>query len=249
MFDLLPGTVRPQDVLAAPNGPRGTRQDVRGLIESASTPLSEVRGDPGVRATRPPAARVHRLRLAASVTAGTICHRSHVPLTKWFLAMYLNAESKRGISATELQDKIGVSYPTAWFMLFRLGAAMGQREARHLLRGLVQMDDVYCGGGGHGRVGRGATKAVVAVRVNERGVPQHLKIVPVRDCTQETVNEAVVARFVAQGAKIVSDGPSAFGALERAGFPQEAVPTKHLPEGVEPFPVLHTKGTQPQRSV
>ena len=34
----------------------------------------------------------------ASVTADTIFHRSHVPLTKWFLAMYLNAESKRGIS-------------------------------------------------------------------------------------------------------------------------------------------------------
>jgi transposase-like protein len=110
------------------------------------------------------------------------------------------------------------------------------------------MDDAYYGGEGHGRVGRGATKAVVAVSVNGRGVPQHLKIVPVRDCTQETVNEAV-ARFVAQGAKIVSDGLSAFGALERAGFPHEAVPTKHLPEGVEPFPVLHTKGTQPQRSV
>ena len=178
----------------------------------------------------------------ASVTAGTIFHRSHVALSKWFLAMYLNAESKRGISASELQDKIGVSYPTAWFMLLRLRSAMGQREARHLLSGVIQMDDAYYGGEGHGRVGRGTTrpKAVVAVSVNEHQVPLHLKIVLVRDFTQETVNQAV-ARFVEQGAKIVSDGLSAFDALERAGFRHEAVPTKHLPEGVEPFPVLHTQ--------
>jgi len=176
------------------------------------------------------------------VTAGTIFHRSHVPLTKWFLAMCLNAESKRGISATELQHKIGVCYPTAWFMLFRLRSAMGQREARHLLRGVVPMDDADYGGEGHGRIGRGTRrpKAVVAVSVNEREVPQHLKIVLVGDFTQETVNEAVF-RFLEQGAKIVSDGLNAFGALERAGFRHEAGPTKHLPEGVQPFPVLHTQ--------
>lgn len=167
----------------------------------------------------------------ASVAAGTIFHRSHVPLTKWFLAMYLNAESKRGISATELQDKIGVSYPTAWFMLFRLRSAMGQREARHLLRGVVQMDDAYYTAARDTDASAAGTrrpKAVVAVSVNEREVPQHLKIVLVRDFTQETVNEAVT-RFVEQGAKIVSDGLNAFGALERAGFLHEAVPTKHLP--------------------
>ncbi len=181
-------------------------------------------------------------RHQASVTAGTILHHSRVPLTKWFLAMYLDAESKRGISATELQHKIGVCFSTAWFLLFRLRSAMGQREARHLLRGVVQMDDAYYGGEGHGKVGRGTIrpKAVVAVSVNEREVPQHLKIVLVRDFTQETVNEAV-ARFVAQGAKIVSDGLTAFGALERAGFSHEAVPTNHLPEGVEPLPVVHTQ--------
>ena len=126
---------------------------------------------------------------------------------------------------------------------------MGQREARHLLQGVVQMDDAYYGGEGHGKVGRGTIrpKAVVAVSVNEREVPQHLKIVLVRDFTQETVNEAVT-RCVAQGAKIVSDGLTAFGALERAGFSHEAVPTNHLPEGVEPLPVVQTNGTQSQRS-
>ena len=84
-------------------------------------------------------------RHQASVTAGTILHHSRVPLTKWFLAMYLDAESKRGISATAVQHKIGVCISTAWFLLFRLRSAMGQPEARHLLHGVVQMDDAADG--------------------------------------------------------------------------------------------------------
>ena len=45
-----------------------------------------------------------------SVTAGTILHRSHIPLTKWFLAFYLVMSDKRGISAVELSKSIGVTY-------------------------------------------------------------------------------------------------------------------------------------------
>lgn len=51
-----------------------------------------------------------------SVTAGTVLHRSHVPLTKWFLAFYLVMSDKRGISAVELSTSIGVTYKTAWYM-------------------------------------------------------------------------------------------------------------------------------------
>lgn len=40
------------------------------------------------------------------VTAGTVMHRSHIPLTKWFLAFYLVMSDKRGISAVELSTSI-----------------------------------------------------------------------------------------------------------------------------------------------
>ena len=41
-------------------------------------------------------------RHQTSVTAGTVMHRTHLPLTVWFWAIYLCATDKRGISAVQL---------------------------------------------------------------------------------------------------------------------------------------------------
>lgn len=178
----------------------------------------------------------------ASVTAGTVFHRSHVPLRKWFQAMYWDGESKRGISATELFQKIGVRYTTAWFMLQRLRSAMGERDAGHLLQGVIEMDDAYFGGPVEGRVGRGTEKpkALVAMSVDTTGNPLHLKICVVPDFTQANTNSAT-QRIVTEGATVRTDGLSAFGALAEAGFVHDTVPSKHLPDGVQPFPYLHTQ--------
>src|SRR5678815_5733169 len=51
-----------------------------------------------------------------SVTAGTLLHRSHLPLTQWFLGAYFMAVSSNRMQATELQQILGVSYETAWSM-------------------------------------------------------------------------------------------------------------------------------------
>ena len=52
-------------------------------------------------------------RHQTSLTANTVMHRSHLPLTKWFWAIYLVACDKRGISALALAGKIEVCYETA----------------------------------------------------------------------------------------------------------------------------------------
>lgn len=83
----------------------------------------------------------------ASVMAGTVFHRSHVPLRKWFLAIFLNAQTKRGISAFELSKQIGVHRETAWTMVHKLRQAMAARDQLYTL-----------GGVDHGKVGRGTLK-------------------------------------------------------------------------------------------
>jgi hypothetical protein len=67
-----------------------------------------------------------------SITAHTIFHGSHTPLTKWFVALFMMAQDKRGISATRLAADIGVSYPTAWLMLHKIRKAMSERESSYL---------------------------------------------------------------------------------------------------------------------
>ena len=49
-------------------------------------------------------------RYQFSVTSGTIMHDSHLPLRKWFLAIYLMCESRKGISANQLHRTLGVAY-------------------------------------------------------------------------------------------------------------------------------------------
>jgi ribosomal protein L37AE/L43A len=98
-------------------------------------------------------------RHQTSVTAGTIMHRTHVPLTKWFLAMYFVSQDKRGISAVQLKSTIGVTYKTAWYVLARIREAMGQRDDTHQLNGVVEFDDTFFGGPTVGKKrGRGTEK-------------------------------------------------------------------------------------------
>ena len=51
-----------------------------------------------------------------SVTAGTIMHRSKLPLTAWFWAAHLMTTHSNGMSARQLEDQLGVTYKTAWLL-------------------------------------------------------------------------------------------------------------------------------------
>lgn len=64
-----------------------------------------------------------------SVTAGTCMRGTKLPLTKWFLAVYLVTHSKRGVSAMELARQIGVSEGAAGYVLLRLRGAMARSES------------------------------------------------------------------------------------------------------------------------
>jgi ribosomal protein L37AE/L43A len=81
----------------------------------------------------------------ASVTANTIIHKSHTPLNKWFLAIFLASKDKRGLSALTLKKDIGVSYPTAWLILHKIREAMQQIEGDYQLCNIVEMDDTFVG--------------------------------------------------------------------------------------------------------
>ena len=97
-----------------------------------------------------------RCRTQTSVKAGTLFHKSKVPLTKWFFTIYLITQSKNDISALELSRQLGVKYDTAWLMKHKLMAVMGERNKAYKFKGSVQIDDAYLGGERKGTSGRGA---------------------------------------------------------------------------------------------
>ena len=63
-----------------------------------------------------------------SATTGTLFHDSHLPLTKWFAAIALMVESKKGVSANQVARHIGCSYKTAWHLCHRIRSAMTESD-------------------------------------------------------------------------------------------------------------------------
>ncbi len=61
-----------------------------------------------------------------SATSGTIFHDSHLPLSKWFTAIALMIDAKKGKSALELSRNLGVNYRTAWYLAHRIREAMDE---------------------------------------------------------------------------------------------------------------------------
>ena len=55
-----------------------------------------------------------------TVTVGTVCEHSHIPLHKWVLAFHLIVASKKGISAHQMHRMMGITYKSAWFMMHRI---------------------------------------------------------------------------------------------------------------------------------
>ena len=109
-------------------------------------------------------------RYQCSVTAGTVFHRTRVPLRTWFWAIFFLARHKKGISALQFQRDAGLgSYQTAWTLLHKLRSALAPRSA-HRLIGLVEADETYVGGHERGRRGGREVlhKAIVAGAVEQR---------------------------------------------------------------------------------
>jgi len=143
-----------------------------------------------------------------------------LPLTTWFLAIYLISQAKTGLSALELKRHIGVSYPTAWLMHHKIMTAMASREAQHRLSGAVQIDDAYLGGERHGgKPGRGSENKVpivAAVSLNDAGNPLYLKVAPLAAFSNEALSIWAKANLK-PGCTVLSDGLSCFAAVTEAG--------------------------------
>ncbi len=77
---------------------------------------------------------------------GTIFSDSKVPLTKWYLAIYLASSLKKGISSVQLSKYTGVTQKTAWFMLHRIRTVFENTGNGDILGGTVEMDETYMGG-------------------------------------------------------------------------------------------------------
>ena len=144
-----------------------------------------------------------------SVTAGTIFHDTHLPLIKWFAAVYLLCESRKGMSANQLKRMLGTTYKTAWYLCHRIRAAMKETE-RVPMTGTVEVDETYVGGRVKGK-GRGphlSGNKEIVIGIRQRG--GDLRFFHVEDARSGTLERYIKEHVSTDVEVIVTDDASAY---------------------------------------
>jgi transposase-like protein len=166
-------------------------------------------------------------RHQTTVTVSTIFHRTHVPLRKWFWAIFLVGTDKRGCSAKRLEKLIGVHYATAWLMIHKIRKAMEERDALYKLCNFIEMDDSYFGGSAPGKRGRGAAnKSKVMVAVENRGTAPGYAAMEVIESMHSNHLKDFALRVIEENQTIHTDDYPSYNALD--------VTFHHLGETVKP---------------
>jgi hypothetical protein len=165
----------------------GTEEQCRAVVEKLRWPAGFVcplcGGAEGKWLSTRPKIQCRACRHQVSLTAGTVFHATKLPLTSWFLAMWLVATAKNGISSVELGRRLGVKQTNAWALKQKIMAVMTGREDAERLDGRVEMDDAYLGGHRPGKRGRGAAGKqpfVAAVSTSDERRPRKIKLLPVK---------------------------------------------------------------------
>ena len=80
------------------------------------------------------------------VTQGTVFHGTKIALQKWFLAISLILNAKKGLSSHQLARDLQLNQKTAWYMMTRIRAEMADKVNSILLQGIIEADETYIGG-------------------------------------------------------------------------------------------------------
>ena len=166
-----------------------------------------------------------------SATAGTVMHRSKLPLTTWFWASHLMATHSNGMSARQLEDQLGVTYKTAWLLTQKLRRSMVDPD-RGPLEGVVEVDqaevpfregDAFFEPGNAGKI-----LVAGAVEVIDRDTNQpkprrkhakyldtrsgRIRLAMIADNSAASI-EAFVRANVKRGATLLTDGHASYPGL------------------------------------
>ena len=161
------------------------------------------------------------------MTAGTIMHRSHLPLKTWLMAVHIVTSHSNGISALQLQAQLRARQlqeclaPAAQAAPCRWSIRIGS-----LLEDLVEIDEATLivptplkdpTTGGQGRSRQGKMRIAGAVELSPEGEPRRIRLAPIGDFSARSLH-AFVAGTSAPGARVITRW------LERLSWPARPRP-------------------------
>ena len=175
-------------------------------------------------ASRPRVLKCRSCQYESSVTAGTVMHRSKTSVHVWFWSAYLVSTQTPGISALELQRKLGIGrYETAFQLLHKLRAAM-VRPGRDKIGAEwpLELDVAYFGGKNKGG-SRGKTNQVPVIiaveicrreirdpetnKITKRGLAGRVRLKQMINKTAASIDQFATECITARAAIVSDDGP------------------------------------------
>ncbi len=170
----------------------------------------------------------------ASLTAGTIFHKTKVPLTKWFWFIFFMATSKKGVSMLYLQQQLRINtYRTVWSMGHKIRKGMAIRDAMYDLHGVVEADEIYIGGKQtleeRKENGNNKTPFFMAVEEDNKGRPKFLTFEEVESVYENHVLPAI-EKNIKKGSTLISDGAAVYTKAEKKGYKHERYVESKDPE-------------------
>jgi transposase-like protein len=149
-------------------------------------------------------------KLHFSATTGTLFHDSHLPLRKWFMAMALMAEAKKGISANQVARHIGVQYRTAWYLCHRIRKAMEELNAAPLggEGQVVEIDETWLGGRSTASHRRKTTKEKQERKIKLLGMVERggrVRLQRIDNARAETLRPVIAANLSPDASKVITD--------------------------------------------
>ena len=160
-----------------------------------------------------------------SVRVGTVMQRSHIPLQKWAIGIYLFSISLKGVSSMRLHRDLKITQKSAYFMAQRLREAWSESPTN--MAGPLEVDETFIGGkekNKHAhkklRAGRGPVGKAIVVGAKDRGT-NRVSAAVVGNTDAKTLQHFVGER-AAKGATVYTDDHGGY-----QGMPFEHESVKH----------------------
>jgi len=160
------------------------------------------------------------------LTAGTIFHKSSTPLIKWFHAISIMTDSKKGVSALQLQRMIKVTYKCAWRIAHKIREAMDKDDDDNdMFGGITQVDETWIGGKKKNNKGREVAKKSIVVGAveHEEGKPKRVECDVVKEVDARTLLGFIQSKIKLDAEAVHTDTFAGYYRLDLLGYKHESV--------------------------